>query len=160
MSAGLTSTFMQGHLNPVAQGHVQTAFEYIQSGRFGYFCGQPAPVLSHLTKVVPDVLEEPPLFQFVPLFLLLATTEKSQAPSSLHPPFRNSYMLIRSSEPSLLQAKQFQLSQPFFIGEMLHSFNYLYGYSLYSFKYVHISLVLRSPEYCIQYFRYGRTSAN
>ena len=58
----------------------------------------------------------------LPLALSLGTTEKSLAPSSWHPPFRYSEAFIRSpSQPSLLQAEQAQLLQPFLTGEMLQS---------------------------------------
>jgi len=64
----------------------------------------------------------------LPLVLALGTTGKSLAPSSSFHPFRYFYTLRRSPfEPSLLQAEQSQLSQPFLKGEMLQSFNNLCG---------------------------------
>jgi len=62
----------------------------------------------------------------LPLVLSLDTTEKSLAPSSLHPPFRYLHTLIRSPL-SLLQVKQSQLFQPFLTEEMLQSLNHLCG---------------------------------
>ncbi|GAB0180801.1 NADPH oxidase 4 [Grus japonensis] len=44
------------------------------------------------------------------------------------------------------QAKQTQLSQPFLIGEMLQTLKHLYGPWLDSPRYVHVSLVVTSPE--------------
>jgi len=38
----------QGHLEPVVQDHVQTAFEYVQRWRLYNLSGQSMPVLSHL----------------------------------------------------------------------------------------------------------------
>jgi len=58
----------------------------------------------------------------LPLALSLHTTEKSLAPPSLHPSFR--YLSLQAS---LLQDEQSQLSQPFLIGEVLQSLNYLSG---------------------------------
>ena len=37
----------QDHLEPVAQDHGQTAFEYLQGGRLHNLSGQLVPVLSH-----------------------------------------------------------------------------------------------------------------
>lgn len=49
-------------------------------------------------------------------------------------------------EPSLLQAKQHQFSQPFLIAEALQSLCHLHGHILDSFWYDHVFLVLGSPE--------------
>ena len=125
----------QGHLEPVAQGHVQTDFEYLQGWRLCSLSGQPVPVLSHLhsEKVFPSVQREPPVFHFVPggtlpLVLSLSTAEKSLAPSSFHPPSRYLYTLTSSlPEPSLLQAEQSQLCQPFLICGVLQSLPNLCG---------------------------------
>jgi len=57
----------------------------------------------------------------LPLVLSLGTTEKSLAPSFWHPPLRYLWASLVPSLPSLLQAKQAQLPQPFLIGEMLQS---------------------------------------
>lgn len=51
-----------------------------------------------------------------------------------------------SPEPSLLQAKQTQLLQPFLTQEMIQAFDHLHSPSLDSLQYIHIPLVLRSPE--------------
>ncbi|NXG57216.1 ENO4 Enolase, partial [Hemiprocne comata] len=58
----------------------------------------------------------------LPLVLSLGTTEKSLAPSSLH--IRISPHKV-SPQPSLLQAEESQLSQPFLIREMLQSPSHL-----------------------------------
>ena len=62
-----TPLLKQGHLDPVAQDRVQIAFEYHE--RLHNLSGQPVPVLGHphSEKVFPDVQEEPPVFQFVPI---------------------------------------------------------------------------------------------
>ncbi|KAK4806816.1 hypothetical protein QYF61_005612 [Mycteria americana] len=111
-----TPLLKQGYLEPVAQDHVQTAFEYLQGGRLHNLSGQPFPVLSHphSQKVFPDVQTEPPVFHFVPT----------------------------ASCP----AKQSRLSPPLLICEVLQSLNHFHGPSLDSLQYVHVSLVLRSPE--------------
>ena len=49
-------------------------------------------------------------------------------------------------KPSFLQAEQCQLFHPFLTGQMPQSLNHLYGLLLDSLHYVHVSLVLRSPE--------------
>ena len=64
-SSAPTTLLKQGHLQLVAQDHVQTAFEYLQGWRIHNLSGQPVPVLSHPhgAKVFPDVQVEPPVFQ-------------------------------------------------------------------------------------------------
>jgi len=51
-----------------------------------------------------------------------------------------------SLKPSLLQAEQPQLSQPFHVGEVFHPSNHFCGTSLDSLQQVHIFPVLRAPE--------------
>jgi len=97
---GPSPLLKQGHLELLVQDHVQTAFEYLQGWRFHNFPGQLVPALSHphRKKAFPDVQREPPVFSLCPLSVVLSlgTTEESLAPSSLHPPFRYLYTLIRS----------------------------------------------------------------
>lgn len=105
--------------------------------------GQPVQMLGHslCRKVFLETV-----FQCVcplPLVMSSSTTENSLSPSSLHPPLRYLYTLIR---PSLLQAEQSQLSPPFLTREMLHSLHHLCSLSLDSLQYVHLFLVLGSPE--------------
>ena len=57
----------------------------------------------------------------------------------MHPPFRYLYTLMRSPEPSLLQAGQSQLSQPFLTEEMLQSLHHLHGPLLDCLQYVFLS---------------------
>jgi len=70
-----TSLLKKGHLKPVAQDHVQMAFEYLQGWRLHNISGQPVPVLGHphSEKVFPDVQRQPPVFQFVPVASCLVT---------------------------------------------------------------------------------------
>lgn len=49
-------------------------------------------------------------------------------------------------KPSLLQAGQFQLYQPFLTVDMLQSLTCLSVLLLDSFQYLHVSLVLENPE--------------
>ncbi|KAK4806889.1 hypothetical protein QYF61_012610 [Mycteria americana] len=51
-----------------------------------------------------------------------------------------------SPEPSLLQAEQPQLSQPFFIGEVFQPSDHFCGLPLDPLQQVHVFLVLRAPE--------------
>jgi len=82
----------------------------------------------------------------LPLVLALGTTEKSLALSSFHAPFRYLYTLRRSPLSLPFSRLNSPSSQPFLIGEMLQSLHHLCGPSLDSLQYVHVSLVLRSPE--------------
>ena len=63
-SPGLNPLLKQGHLELVAQDHVQTVFEYLQGWRLHNLSGKPVPVLSHSQseKVFPDIQREPPMF--------------------------------------------------------------------------------------------------
>lgn len=59
----------QGLLELIAQDHVKTAFDYLQSGGV-CLSGQPVPVLlghHHTKNVSSDVQMEPPVFPFVPI---------------------------------------------------------------------------------------------
>lgn len=61
--SGPTSLLKQGHLEPVAQDHAQTAFEYPQEQRPKVF-GQPVTVSSpSQLKAFSDAQEEPLLFK-------------------------------------------------------------------------------------------------
>jgi len=83
----------------------------------------------------------------LPLVLSLGATEKSLALSSLHPPFRYLYTLLRHTPPSLLFSRLNSPSSHYFLaGAMLQSLHHLNGPSLDSLQYVHVSLVPRSPE--------------
>jgi len=68
-SFGPTALLKQGHLEQVAQDHVQMAFEYLQAGRIHNLPGQPLPVLGHPhnKKVFLDHQMEPPVLQRVPV---------------------------------------------------------------------------------------------
>jgi len=68
-SSGPSTLLKQGHLEPVAQDHIQMAFEYLQGWKLHNPLGQPVPVFSNprRKKVFPDVQREPAVFQFVPI---------------------------------------------------------------------------------------------
>ena len=97
--SGPTPLLKQGHLQPVAQDRVWTAFENLQGWRLHKLPGQRVPVLSHprSEKVFPDVQMECPVFQCAPISsgpASLGTPGKSLAPSSAFPPFRYLYALL------------------------------------------------------------------
>lgn len=79
-------------LNHVTHDYVQTAFGSLQRGRLHNLSGQCVPVLHHpdSEEALPYVQGELPMFQFMPLplLLLLSTTEYFLVPSSKHPPFQ------------------------------------------------------------------------
>lgn len=91
-SSGPTFLLKKGHLEQVAQDHVQVAFEDLQGGRLHNHSGQTVPVLchSHSKEVLPEVQMTPPVFECVAIafVLVLDTTKKRVVPSSLHPLFR------------------------------------------------------------------------
>jgi len=67
-SSAPASQIEHGCLDPVAQDHVQTAFQYLQGERLHNLSGQPVPGLSHprSKEVLPDVQRNLPVPQFVP----------------------------------------------------------------------------------------------
>ena len=86
-------------------------------------------------------------FSLCPLSLVLSLdTTENRAPSPTHCLQLFIYIDEIPPEPSLLQAKQPQLSHPFLIGGTFQPLNHLSGPSLDLLQYVHISFVLRSPE--------------
>lgn len=91
----------QEHLKQVAQNHLKIAFKYLQEWKFHYLTGQPVLVFSpaHSEKVSSGVHREPPVFQLVPLPLVLslAISERSLVLAFLHVPFRYLYILVRPS---------------------------------------------------------------
>ena len=74
-----------GHLEPVAQDHVQTAFGYLQGWTLHNLSGHPVPVLGcpHSEKVFLDVQREPPVFHFVPIASGLVTGHHWKEPGSV-----------------------------------------------------------------------------
>ena len=106
---------MVGHLEPGTQEHVQTAFGYFQGGRLHNLPGQPVSVLSHPhgKKVFPDVQMEPPVF--VPVASGPDTTKEHGSVFFALFPQAFIYIDKNPPEPSLLQAEESQLSQPFLL---------------------------------------------
>jgi len=106
--SGPTPLLKQGHLEPVAQDHLQMAFEYPQGWRLHRLSGQPVPGLGHphSETVFPDI--QTSHVSACVSFLWSwhwAITEMSLVPSSLQRPFRYVYTLMRSAllpNPSLL----------------------------------------------------------
>jgi len=89
------------------------------------------------------------VFHFVPTTSCPVTGHHWKAPGSVVlAPSLQVFIYIDKipPEPSLLQAEESQLSHLLLIGDILQSLNHLYGPSLDSLQYVHVSLVLGSPE--------------
>ncbi|KAK4818789.1 hypothetical protein QYF61_019135 [Mycteria americana] len=122
----------QGHLSldQVAQSTIQPGLEHFQGGGIHNFSEQSVPVAyhPHCKKFLPYVQSKSTLFQFQTIAPCPITTGLGHNKVSL--------------KPSLLQAEQPQLSQPFFIGE------------------VHVFPVLATPELDpLEYSRWGLTRA-
>jgi len=86
--------------------------------------GQPVPVLCHLHsgKVFPDVQNEWPVFESVPVDSGSVTGHAwKESRSVFFAPFHQIFIHIDEipPEPSLLQVEQFQFFQPRLIGDML-----------------------------------------
>ena len=121
----------QGHLQQAAQDCVQAGFEYLQR-RLHNLSGQPVPVLHHpqSEEVLPHVQTELPMLQFVPIAPCPVAGHhwKESGPILLTPTLKTFISIQKvPSQPSLLQAEEAQLPQPFHIGEMLQSPNHLYS---------------------------------
>jgi len=122
----------QGHLQQAAQDLIQVGLEYLQGSRLHNLPGQPVPVLRHpqSKEVLPRVQMELLTLQFVPIAPCPVAGHhwKESGPILLTPSlkiFRGVYKI--PSQPSLLQAKQAQLPQPFLVREMLQSPNHLHS---------------------------------
>jgi len=102
-----------------------------------------------LNSTCAGVQRNPPVFHFVPTTSCPVTGHHWKAPGSVVlAPSLQVFIYIDKipPEPSLLQAEESQLSHLLLIGDILQSLNHLYGPSLDSLQYVHVSLVLGSPE--------------
>lgn len=102
----------------------------------------PAPVLHHPYRKAQSLLcfTSCPL----PLILSLEATEKSLAPSSSHPPFRNSHPFLRS--PSIPFYRLDRLNSPSSPVEMIQALHHLRGPLQDSLQYLQISFVLGSAK--------------
>ena len=106
-----------------------------KGGDLHNFPGQPAPMLGHhhSKKVFPDVQEEPPVFQPVPIAFGVVTEQHWKEPGSVPSTLSLQVVIYLSKTvpvPALPQAEQFQVSHPFLICEMLQYLNHLHGPSL------------------------------
>ena len=116
----------QGHLQQAAQDFVQVGCEYLHRRRIHNISGQPVPVLCHWQgkEVLPHVQLGLPMLQFVPVAPCPVTGHywKESGPILLTSTLKIFISIYKiPSQPSLLRAKQAQLPQPLFIGEMLQS---------------------------------------
>lgn len=119
----------------VAQGHVQMAFESLQGGRL-HLSGQPLLVFTLTVKKHLLVFRESLLFQFVPIVSGPLTRHHWKEPGSVtfSPSLQICTCICMWSTLELLQAKQNHRknshSQPFLIGKISHSLDYLSDPSL------------------------------
>ena len=129
-SSNPTPLLKQGHLQQAAQDLVQAGLEYLQRGRLHNIPGQPVPMLRHPQReeVLPHVQMELPVLQFVPISPcpVAGHHRKEFGPILLTPTLQIFIGIYKGPlQPSLLQAEQAQLPQPFLIAEMLQSPNHL-----------------------------------
>ena len=116
----------QGHPEQAAQDRVQASLEYLQRRRLHNLPGQPVPGLCHPQReeVLPHVQTELPVLQFVLVALCPVAGHhwKESGPILLTPTLQIFLGVYKvPSQPSLLQAEQAQLPQPFLRGQMLQS---------------------------------------
>ena len=126
----------QGHfsLGQVAQSPIQPDFEHFQGWGIHNISGQPVPV-SHPRhkKIPPYVQSTSTLFQFKTVAPCPVTKGLGKKSLSI---FLRSHLYVLngckkvSPDPSLLQAEQLQISQPFFIGEVFHPSDHFCGLHL------------------------------
>ena len=116
----------QSQLQQAVEDLVQAGVEYLQRRRLHSLPGQPVPVLRHPQReeVLPHIQTELPLLQFVPIAPCPVAGHhwKESGPILLTPTLKIPISIYEvPSQPSLLQAEQAQLPQPFVVGEMLQS---------------------------------------
>ena len=121
-----TPLLKPGHVEHIAQDLIQVGLEYLQRRRLHNLPGQPAPGLCHPQReeVLPHVQTELPVLQVVPIAPCPVTGHhwKELGPILLTPTLQIFISIYTvPSQPSLLQAKQAQLPQPFLIAQMLQS---------------------------------------
>lgn len=124
-SSGPTPPLKERHLEPVAQDHVQTAFEYLKGGRFHNCSGQRVPVLSHLHSQK-SISWFPYGTSHVSVCASCLVTGHHQKSMWLYLPSRFPSEIFKN----FLWAKELHLFQPFLIWEMLQSHNHLHDPSL------------------------------
>ena len=117
-SSSSTPLPKQGHLQQAVQDLVQAGSEYLQRRRIHNLSAQPVPVLCHpqSKEVLLHVQTELPMLQFVPVAPCPVTGHhwKESGPILLTPTLQIFRGISKvPSQPSLLQAEQAQLSQPF-----------------------------------------------
>lgn len=143
-----TLLLKQGNLELVVQDNVQTAFEDLHKA----FITSPTSLQQcsiTLTAKKCFLMSRGNLLSFSLwphcLWSYSWTLLRRAALPTLHPPLKYFSTLMIPPRSSPLQDEQFQLSQPL-PEEMLQTFNHSCDPSLCSFQYVHISLVLGTPE--------------
>jgi len=144
----------QGHLqlDQVAQTPVQPDLECFQGCGIYQLSGQIFPVFHHpyhCKKFLPHKQSKSALFYFRSIALCHTSTGPTK---KFVPIFLIDLLQVLegcykvSLEPSLLQAEQLQLSQPFLIAEVLQPSDHFCGPPLDLLQQVHVFPVLRAPE--------------
>jgi len=131
-SSGPTPLPKQAHLEQAAQDRIQAASQYLQRRRLHSTSGQPVPELCQprSKEVLPRVQMELPMLQFVSTAPCPLTGNywKQSGPILLTPTLKIFVSLLKiPSQPTLLQAKQDQLPQPFLTGEVLQPPHHLHS---------------------------------
>jgi len=142
----------QGHLqlDQVAQNPIQPDLGCSQGRGLLYLSGQPVPVFHHPHRknFLPISSLNLPSLSLKPLLrvLLLHALVKSPSPTFLYAlqVLEGCYKV--SLQPSLLQAGQCQLSQPFLLEEVLHPSDHFCGPPVDLLQQVHVLLMLGAPE--------------
>lgn len=140
--------FKQDHLEQVAQDHIQLTFEKLQGWRVHNLSGYPVPVVSssHSKKKKCFLkFRQSILCLSVPIAPHPVAVHHWKEPDSIFVSSPQTfYALMRTPPEPFLSSVQ--LSQLFFILEMLQSLNDLWGLSFHSVQCIHFSLILRNPE--------------
>jgi len=143
----------QGHLqlDQGAQSPIQPDLECFQGWGIYHLSGQPVAVFhrSHCQKFFPNIQSKSTLPQFKTITPCSVTTCpcKKSLSSFLVGPFKYLAGCYQVSPlPSLLQAEQPQLSQPFLTGKVFHPSDHFCGPPLDPLQQVHVLLVLGAPE--------------
>uniref|UniRef100_A0A8B9QH24 Glycoprotein endo-alpha-1,2-mannosidase n=2 Tax=Apteryx owenii TaxID=8824 RepID=A0A8B9QH24_APTOW len=152
----------QGQLEQAAQDHVQLGFKYLQGCGLHSLSRKPVSMFSYPCSKEVFLMFKWNFLCFslcpLPLILSLGTTEKSLAPSSLDPPIRYLYLLIRISLSLLFSRLNRPSSLSFFSYKQCSSPLIVFVALCWTCSSRSVSVLYWGAQNWTQYSRWGLTS--